>query len=254
MKIAIVHDELMRRGGAEQVVYCFHKAFPEAPIYAMAYDKDHTYTEFKNCVINTSWFQRFATSEKRLKSLFFPLGIIAMKQLDVSNYDVVLISSTYCAKYVKISSKALVINYCYTPFRLAWNPGSYGEYTNAKGIKKLMYNIITNVLKKIDFKAAQRTDFFVAMTAETRARIQAAYKHNKPIEIINPPVDCSKFYISDKPKEYFLLVSRLEYYKKVDLVVDAFNQLGYPLIIVGKGSMGPILKSDARSNIIFKSL
>jgi glycosyltransferase involved in cell wall biosynthesis len=253
MKIAIVHDELMRRGGAEQVVYCFHMAFPNAPIYVMAYDETHTYPEFKNCIVKTSWLQKFVTSEKRMKSLFFPFGIIAMKQLDVSKYDVILISSTYCAKYVRIPPKALVINYCYTPFRLAWNPRSYGEYNSAKGLKKLLYEIVIRILKKIDFRAAQRTDFFVAMTDETKDRIRAAYGHKKEIEIINPPVDCSKFYISDEPKEYYLLVSRLEYYKRVDLVVDAFNQLGYPLIIVGRGSREATLKKSANANVNFRS-
>src|SRR5690554_1156220 len=102
MKIAIVQDELMRRGGAEQVVRCFHQAFPDAPIYTMAYRENLTYPDFKNCKIHTSWINRFCKNESILKKLFFPFGIIAMKQMDIKGYDVVLMSSTYAAKYPKI--------------------------------------------------------------------------------------------------------------------------------------------------------
>lgn len=253
MNIAIVHDELMRRGGAEQVVLCFHKAFSHAPIYTMAYQPNLTYPEFKSCDIRTSLFQKVVSNERSMKKLFFPLGVIAMKLLDLTKFDVVLISSTYAAKYVKISPNALVINYCYTPFRLAWNPESYAEYNNTSGIKKTIFDSIIKILRKIDFRAAQRTDFFIAMTNETKERIQKAYKPDNNIELIKPPVDCSKFYISPNIKDYYLVVSRLEYYKKVDLVIRAFNKLGYPLIIVGRGSKESELKKMAKSNIIFKN-
>lgn len=253
MNIAIVHDELMRRGGAEQVVLCFHKAFPQAPIYTMAYQPNHTYPEFKNCDIHTSLFQKVVSNEKSMKKLFFPFGVIAMKLLDLTKFDVILISSTYAAKYVKISPNALVINYCYTPFRLAWNPESYAEYNNTSGLKRIIFNSIINILRKIDFKAAQRTDYFIAMTNETKDRIQKAYLPTNKIELIKPPVDCNKFYISSEIKDYYLVVSRLEYYKKVDLVIEAFNKLGYPLIIVGKGSKESELKKMAKPNIVFKN-
>jgi hypothetical protein len=174
MKIAIVHDELMRRGGAEQVVRCFHEAFPQAPIFTMVFQPDKTFPVFKKCDVRTSWFNSLASDEKRMKWLFFPLGLLAMKQLDVTGYDVVLISSTYCAKYVKVSPHALVITYCYTPFRFAWNPESYSEYNKAKGLKKIIFNQVVRALKRVDYKAAKRTDHFVAMTEETKGRIESA--------------------------------------------------------------------------------
>lgn len=253
MRIAIVHDELMRRGGAEQVVRCFHKAFPDAPIYTLAYQPELTYPDFQECDVKTSWFQKIARNEKTLKKLFFPLGIWAMKQVDLREFDVILISSTYCAKYVKISPHALVITYCYTPFRLAWQPESYNEYVRAKGFKKVLYDMVVNILKKIDYKAAQRTDYYLAMTNETKERIVKAYNHHKEIKIIKPPVNIDRFYLSNKSKDYYLVVSRLEYYKKVSLVVDAFNELGYPLIIVGNGSLKNELEKKSKKNICFKS-
>jgi glycosyltransferase involved in cell wall biosynthesis len=253
MKIAIVHDDLMRRGGAEQVARCFHLAFPEAPVYTMAYQPHLTYPDFKQCRVHTSWFGRIAKDEKRMKMFFFPLGLMAMQQLDVTGYDVVLVSTTYSAKYVKVSPHSLVITYCYTPFRLAWDPYSYEQYRLARGLKRKAFDLVIKVLRNVDYKRAQRTDQFIAMTAETRNRIRSAYHFPNDIPIIKPPVNCNNFYVAPKTKDYFLVVSRLEYYKRVDLVIDAFNDLGYPLVIVGRGILENSLKKRARANISFRS-
>lgn len=252
MKIAIVHDELMRRGGAEQVVRCFIQAFPEAPVYTMAYKSSLTYPDFQNCQVKTSWFQKFAINERVMRRLFFPFGLLAMNQLEVSGYDIVLVSATYAGKYVKVSPGTVVITYCHTPFRLAWYPDSYEQYTSSKGLLRSIFNWVLKILRKIDFKAAQRTDYFIANTDEVRERIKEKYLWKKPIEVLQPPVNCNRFSTEAKPKDYFLVVSRLESYKKVDLVVEAFNELQYPLVIVGKGSMASKLKKLANSNIIFK--
>lgn len=252
MKIAIVHDELIRRGGAEQVVLCFHYAFPEAPIYTMVYKPEATYPEFKDCNITTSWYNKVIKTEKQMKDWFFPLGVIAMKQLDVTGFDVVLMSSTYCAKYVKVSPNTIVINYCHTPFRLIWYPESYAQFLTAKGLKKLAYNFVINALKKIDFKSAQRTNFFITNAHEVTHRIKEKYQFNGEIPVIKPSATIDNFYVSSTIKDYFLVVCRLEYYKKVDLVINAFNILGLPLVIVGKGSKEHELKAMAKPNITFK--
>jgi glycosyltransferase involved in cell wall biosynthesis len=254
MKIAIIHDHLTCRAGGEQVALTFHKAFPEAPIYTMAYNADATFPEFKTCDIRTSWLQRITKQESTVKKLFFPLGILAMRSLYLHEYDVVLISGTHCGKYVRVSPKTLVVSYCYTPFRLAWNPSSYSEYANASGPKKFIFEKVVNILRKIDFKYAQRTNFFLAMTQETKTRIMEAYKPKNEVTIINPPVNnLSNYTVSTKPKAYFLLVSRLEYYKKVDLAISVFNKLNTPLIVVGKGSKEIELKGMADTNkITFK--
>ena len=253
MKIAIVHDDLMRRGGAEQVARCFHFAFPEAPIFTLAYDPESTYSDFKNSRVITSWFQKLAKDEIKMKKLFFPFGLLAMHQLDVTQFDVVLISSTFCAKYIKVSPGALVINYCHQPFRLAWYPESYAEYVQATGLKKKLLRSIISILQHYDYKAAQRTDYFIANTAETSIKIKEIYDFNKAIQVIYPPVSTKNFYITSNQKGYYLMVTRLEYYKKVDLAIEVFNQLGLPLIIVGTGTKEKELKSKANNNIIFKS-
>jgi glycosyltransferase involved in cell wall biosynthesis len=252
MKIAIVQDDLMRRGGAEQVVRCLHMAFPEAPIYTLCYQPQLTYPYFKECDVRTSWFQSVVSTEKAMKMLFFPIGLLAMQQLDVTGYDVVLLSSTYCAKYVKVSENTIVINYCHNPFRLLWHPESYAEY-HSKGLKKLAVTTIIKAIRHYDFKTAQRTNYFITNTSDSAERIRKAYKPSKEIAIIKPPVNCSNFHVAGKTGSYYLLVARLEYYKRVDLAIEVFNDLGYPLVIVGRGPKEAELKKQAKSNITFKS-
>lgn len=253
MKIALVQDGLMCRAGGEQVALCFHKAFPDAPIYTQCYQPDLTFPEFKECDIRTTWLQKIAKSDDTMKNLFFPFGIWAMQSHDLTDFDVVLMSGTHCAKYVKVKPDAIVISYSFTPFRLAWEPSSYAQYTEAGAVKKIVFDAVLTYLRRIDFQFGQRPNYYVAMTDETASRLRKAYRIPNHIIIINPPVNTQNFHVSESPKNYFLVVSRLEYYKKVDLVVEAFNQLGYPLVVVGKGVQADEIKSLANNNITFMS-
>ncbi|WP_240163713.1 glycosyltransferase [Spirosoma taeanense] len=253
MKIALVQDGLMCRAGGEQVALCFHKAYPDAPIYTQCYQPHLTFPEFQGCDIRTTWLQRFVRTDDTMKKLFFPLGVMAMQSHDLTEYDVVLMSGTHCAKYVKVNPRALVISYSFTPFRLAWNPESYAQYAESGWAVRKVFDMVLKRLRSIDFRAAQRPNHFVAMTDETADRLRESYQLNGKIEIINPPVNATNFYVSNKPKSYYLVVSRLEYYKKVDLVIEAFNQLGYPLIVVGKGLQADEIKAMASENVTFKS-
>jgi len=251
MKVAIVHDELMRRGGAEQVVLTMLKAFPEADVFTLAYNSEGTYPEYQDYKIMTSKLQFLSKSVKWMQRLYFPFGVMAMKALDVHGYDVVLISNTHSAKYVNIDSKALVFIYTYTPFRLAWNPTSYSQYNNSSGISKWIFDRVVHILRKIDKKAAQRGNYYLGMTEETAQRIRDAYGV-KDIKLIPPDVKTRNFRVSSKPKKYYLLVSRLEYYKKADLAIEAFNKLGLKLIVVGNGTKAEELKQLAEDNIEFR--
>jgi len=251
MKVAIIHDDLMRRGGGEQVALCFHKAFPEATLYTLAYQPHLTYSEFKKVNIVTSWYQNLVKNEKTMKWLFFPFGLLAAKQLKVEGYDVVLISTTYSSKFIPIPSNSIVITYCHTPFRLVWNPNSYSQYINSKFLFRWLMDRIINYLRKLDKESSKRTNFFIANTQEVKERVKKAYEPIKDIEILSPPVNLSNYYISENIGDYYLVVSRLEYYKKVDLVIDAFNQIGKKLIIVGNGSKKEELMKRAKGNITF---
>ena len=176
-----------------------------------------------------------------------------MQSHDLTQFDVVLMSGTHCAKYVKVRPDALVISYSFTPFRLAWEPQSYAQYADGGAVKRRLFDAVLGYLRRVDFKFGQRPNYYVGMTEETANRLRTTYQVAKPIEIINPPVNAEKFYVSDLPKDYFLVVSRLEYYKKVDLVIDAFNELGYPLVVVGRGLQADEIKARAKDNVRFLS-
>lgn len=252
MKIAIVHDDLVRKGGAEQVALSFHNAFPDAPIYTLAYDANNTYPEFKDCNIITSRFGQYIKSEKSMKLFFYPLGVLAMQRLDLSDYDVILQSTTHCAKFVQTADDALVITYCHNPFRLVWDTESYAKVTHANPLKRAAYGKVISILKKIDIESAKRTDWFITNAQEVVHRIKNAYNPANEITVINPPVKCKNFYVSQSVSDYYLVVSRFESYKKVDLVIETFNQMpDKKLVIVGKGSREKEIKENAGSNITF---
>jgi glycosyltransferase involved in cell wall biosynthesis len=174
-----------------------------------------------------------------------------MQQLDLDEYEVILISGTSLAKFIK--TKAVVINYCFTPFRLAWAPESYSEFAQTNGLKKKLLSLFIKVLKKWDYVAASRSEFFIAMTEETKRRIEVAYNPVNKVSIIPPPVKVNNFKLSNRNDNYYLLVSRLEFYKKVDLAISAFNELGLKLIVVGKGSKEKELKQIANKNVVFRN-
>ncbi len=243
----------MCRGGGEQVALSFHMAFPTAPIYTLCYQESLTFPEFKGATIKSSWLRYIARTDDQMKSLFFPLGVWAMQSHDLTKYDVVLMSGTHCAKYVKVSPGALVISYSFTPFRLAWEPMSYAQYAKGGKVKQFIFDVVLSRLRRIDFLLGQRPDYYVAMTDETAERLRKTYQIKKPIKIICPPVSLDKFHQTVAPKTYYLVVSRLEYYKRVDLVVEAFNKLDYPLVVVGKGVQAEEIKGMANKNIEFRS-
>jgi len=251
MRLAIVHDELLRKGGAEKVVLSFQKAFPEAPIFTSAYSSHRTYPKFENSEIVTSWLQNLVWNDKSWKTFFFPFGIWAMQSLDLRKFDVVLISSANVAKFIKVSPRAKVITYCHHPFRLAWFPESYKFYSSS--IVRTGLSIPLALLKKFDKVKARRTDFYIANSSITKAKIERIYRPRNPVRIIFPPVNVNQFNLSSTVEDYYLVISRLEFYKKVDLAIKAFNKLKKPLKIVGDGSMKKELKNLANGNIEFYS-
>ena len=253
MKIAIVQDGLMCRAGGEQVALSFHNAFPKAPIFTLAYDSKNTFEEFKSAKVITSWLQKISNKDSVVKKIFFPLGILAALCLDVRNYDIILMSTTHCAKYIRTSPRAIIFCYSHNPFRLVWYPQEYHQFSKSKGIKKFLFRQLIKYLSRIDKKSIERVDFLITNSENVKSRLALIYDNYKgeAIKVIYPPVSTEKFFISQKKGNYFLIVSRLESYKKVDLAVEAFNILNLPLIIVGKGECEQELKQKANSNITF---
>jgi len=238
------------RGGAERVLWLFHLAFPNAPVYTTAYLSEFTYPEFKSIKIHSTWYDKIANTSDKYRKYYFPAGYLASKSIDLRKYDVILQSTTHGAKYAKFNKDARIFSYCYTPFRLVWNTESYESVVSVKGFKKKLYDFAIKYLRKKDYESAQRPNYYIAMTQETASRIKNNY-HAKVDVVMNPPIDCQKYYLTEKISDYYLIVSRLESYKKVDLAIKVFNRLGIPLKIVGNGTQKEYLKSIANKNIEF---
>ncbi len=246
MKVAIVYDRVNKWGGAERVLLALHGMFPEAPLYTSVYDKKNASWAKVFPRIYTSFLQYipFAKSNHEFLSLLMPL---AFSFFNFDNYDLVISVTSEFAKNIKTNSKTLHVCYCLTPTRYLWS--HYGEYFENQ-ILKIISKPIVHFLKIWDKKSGQKPDVMIAISTEVKNRIKKYYKRDS--EVIFPPVDIqSNIKNIESKRKYFLVVSRLVKYKKVDLVINTFNKLGYQLVIVGAGREERYLKSIAHKNIKF---
>ncbi len=248
-KIAIVYDWVDKWGGVERVLLTLHDLFPKADFFTSYTDlkKAQWATELK---INSSFLQSFPGFIKHSRVLSTPLYPYAFESFDFSSYDVVISISSSFAKGIVTTSKTKHVSYILTPSRFLWiSPKEY--LTNAL-LKKASLSF-----KRWDFAAAQRSDIVLSLSETTRNRVKKYYKRDSTV--IYPPFDAGywkKIGVGAKKntsKKFFLLVSRLEPYKRVDLAIGAFNQLHDRLIIVGSGSQESRLRRKAHENIVFMS-
>jgi glycosyltransferase involved in cell wall biosynthesis len=248
MKIAIVHDALVNLGGAERVLGAFHRIFPDAPIYTTVYFPDRTHEMLRTAQIHTSWLQKIASTESQLKHLF-PLTFRVMRQLDLSAFDLVLSSSTYCAKNIETGT-TIHVCYCYAPFRPVWEYDQYTSSLEWSPFRQACMRKLFSGFRSVDFKAAQKPSHLVAISKHAAAKLERAYRR-KPVAIIYPPVDVNSYSLHSDSDESFLVVSRLVSYKRIDIVVEAFNALKKPLTIIGNGPDQARLKNLSAPNIKF---
>lgn len=248
MKMAIVHDYLVQGiRGAERVVDVLHDMYPEAPVYTLLYDPDRMEERLRSWDIRTSLLQDIPGALRLYKKLFF-LMPTAIDHLDLSEYDLVLSSSCGWSKSAPQREGALHIAYCYSPARFLWFwADEYVRTLRANPLVKAFVRATLPPLRDWDRRTAQRPDHMVAISETTRRRIRHAYL--RETEVIYPPVDTEKFVPGDEEGDYFLLVSALNPYKRVDLAVEAFNRLGLPLLVIGDGPEYAYLKQQAREPV-----
>lgn len=252
MKIALVHDYLNQYGGAERVLEVLCEIFPEAPIYTLLYDKRATGSVFENREIHTSFLQKipFTRKHHRIFPLLMPLAI---EQFDLSYFDVVFSTSASFAKGVITKPHTTHINYCLTPTRFLWDDSHryIDEFRYPWPVKKLIPLFIA-YLRVWDKEASARVDKFISISKFVSQRISKYY--DREAEIIYPPLETSKYYISSQVDDYFLMVGRLVSYKRFDLAVKVFNAIGKQLKIVGYGPERKRLEKMAKANIEFLGL
>jgi glycosyltransferase involved in cell wall biosynthesis len=269
-KIAIVHDWLTNMGGAENVVLAMHEAFPEAPIYTSTYTPENM-PKFKGLDVRTTYLQNLPAPIRKLHKFFPMLRVKAFRKLDLSEFDIILSSSSAESKQVqKTRSDQIHICYCHTPIRYYWS--HYDEYCNDPGFGKLNWLVrlamplMVPSLKKADYKAAQNVDIFIANSTETQKRIKKYY--DKSSTVIHPPVDVDRFEPSRIREDYYVALGRQVPYKRIDLAVMAATILSVPLYVYGNGSehqrlvnmAGPTVKfytdrfGDASDDAVTKAL
>jgi len=234
LNVALVHYWLLKKRGGERVLKLIAKNFPQADIFTLFYNPDNVYDTFKQHKITTSFLQKFPFASKHYKNYlpFFPLAI---EQFNLNNYDLVISSESGVAKGVLTNPETCHICYCHTPMRYAWN--MYHLYKRDLGpIKKFFFSPILHYIRMWDQLSANRVDYFIANSINTQKRIKKYYKRDS--EVIYPPVD-TKFFTPGPRKnneDFFLVVSAMESYKNINLVIEAFRTLNKPLVVVGSGS------------------
>jgi len=255
-KIAIVHEFLTYFGGAEQVLKSLHDLYPDAPIYALLYNRDKMQKYFPKAKIRTSFLNKFPNLFRKKKKYLLPFLSTAVETFDLRDFDIVISSCSSFAKGIITKPKTVHICYCHAPTRFLWD--WYFNYLNEnriKGWKKLVVMPILHYLRMWDKSAADRVDYFIANSRNTSDKIKKVY--NRKSEIIYPPVDVNINNLSSENKkfrferEYFLIVSRLSAYKKIDVAVEAFNKLELPLIVIGEGEEKKRLEKMAEKNVKF---
>lgn len=247
MKIALIHDYLTQQGGAERVFELICKYFPDADIFTSLYDPKKT-IDLGNRPVKTTFLQHIPNASKYFR-LLAPFYFVAFRALDLQKYDLIISSTSSFAKVVRKRPGAKHICFCHNVTRFLWDTQVY-----MKGYKEfqLFYPIIEKIfvyLRKLDLKYSKEPDLYIANSTTVTKRIQQIY--DMPAITINYPVDDSKFIFSDQKESYYLVSCRLLSYKRVDIIIDAFNSLGWPLWIIGDGPERHRLEAKALSNIRF---
>jgi len=250
-RIALVHDWLVSPGGAEKVLLEMHRLYPDAPIYTAAYTPEK-FPEFAAADVRPSWLNRIGLA--KTKHQLFPLARAwTFRSLNLSNYDIVLSSCSAESKYVRTGPRTMHVCYCHTPVRYYWSDYEWYRANPPFGrlnwLVKGLLPLMIGTLRRIDYRGAQGVDRFIANSKYVAARIEKYY--DKDSTVIYPPVNVEQYQVSRERGDYYLIVGRQVAYKRLDLAVDAFNELGLPLKVAGTGEEIAKHRGRAKANIEF---
>jgi glycosyltransferase involved in cell wall biosynthesis len=247
MKIALVHDYLTQRGGAERVFELLCKRYPEADIFTSLYDAQKS-IDLEERIINTTFLQKIPGATKYFRMLA-PLYFPAFRSLDLQDYDLIISSSTSFAKAVQKKPQARHICFCHNVTRFLWDTETYlREYGDYRYFAPLIEKVF-QIIRNLDLKYAQEPDLYIANSSIVAQRIEKIY--HKQATVVNYPINTNNFVFSDTKEEYYLASARMISYKRLDIIVEAFNWLGWNLLISGDGPEQEKLKAQALPNIQF---
>lgn len=243
MAIALVHDWLNQLGGAEDVLVELHRLFPDAPIYTSIYDRQRMPAEWRNWDIRSSWMDRLPRVHQ-MHQPYMPLYAATFAGMRIPDqYDLVLSNKSAFCIGVQVGPQARHVCYCLTPTRFTFDFSAYAKRERIPGPAKAILPALNVVLRAWERRAARRVTEFIAISREVQQRIRAHY--GRDAIVIYPPVQVARYAISHRSDGYFLIVSRLLPYKRIDLAIDACNRLRLPLLIAGDGRDRPRLERMA---------
>ncbi len=247
MKLALVHDWLNQIGGAEDVLETLVEMFPRTPIYTSMYWREGMPPSYQSWDIRTTWMDRLPGIYRHHQP-YLPLYPLAFARLNLSGYDLVLSNKSGFCHGVR-TGDAVHICYCLAPTRYIWDFEAYALREAIVPALKIALWPIIGLLRRWDYSAAQRVSHFIAISRHIQVRIKRYY--GRDATVIHPPVETDRFQPAPTHGDYYLIVSRLIPYRRIDVAVHAFNQLGLPLIIAGDGRDRERLESLAGPTITF---
>lgn len=248
MKTALVHDWLNQIGGAEDVLKALIRLYGASPVYTSLYWADGMPDSWRQWDIHTSFIDRLPLAHQR-QQLYLPLYPLAFEQFDFRQYDLVISNKSGFCHGIVTGPETLHICYCLTPTRYVWRYHQYAQQENLGRFTRAVLPPFLTYLRQWDRLAADRVDHFVAISREIRGRIAKVY--GRESTIIYPPVETGRFEPSNVVEDYYLIVARLIPYRRIDLLIEAFNRLGLPLFIAGSGRDRDRLEAMANSNVKF---
>ncbi len=248
MRVALIHDWLTGMRGGERCLEVFCELFPDADLFTLLHVRGSVSPTIENRRITTSFLQRLPAMEVRYRALL-PLFPWAVERFDLRGYDLVLSSSHSVAKGVRVPRGALHLCYCFTPMRYVWD--RYDDYFGARAPwpVRLLMPPVAEALRLWDRRTATRVHHYIAISRFVAERIARCY--GREAEVIYPPVDLQRFRLSEEAGEFYLVVSALTPYKRVDLAVEAANRLGVRLVVVGSGPEERRLRARAGPTVEF---
>ena len=231
-KIALVHDYFVQMGGAERVAEAMHDSFPAAPVYTTVALPKGLPGGLRTADIRTSPMQHLPSLERRFRH-YFMLYPFAVENFDLSQYDLIFSSSSGYAKGVRRRRNAIHVCYCHTPMRWVWR---YDDYVAREGFSGAVRNALPSLLwalRKWDLRASRQPNYYIANSRLVAERIRKIY--GREAVVIPPPIDVQRFEMASEVSDYYLVLSRLMPYKRIDLAIEACKRSNRRLIVIGDG-------------------
>ena len=247
-RIALVHDYFVQMGGAERVAEAMHESFPSAPMYTTVALPQSLPGRLRTADIRTSPLQHLPSIDRRFRH-YFMLYPFAVENFDLSQYDLIFSSSSGYAKGVRRRRNAIHVCYCHTPMRWVWR---YDDYVARERFGRFARTLLPAMLwplRQWDLRAARQPNYYIANSRLVAQRIKRIY--GREAHVIPPPIDVNRFHISNEIDDYYLVLSRLMPYKRIDLAIEACKRMNRRLIVIGDGPDRSRLEKLADDRIEF---